>query len=114
MAIARAQSPLPDLLVIEIAALLHDVFDKKYVSAADPMDHLEPFFREASEKSGIDLLADGRAALIVRIIESVSWSTEEKLRREGKIEKWHETCVELHCVQDADRLDAMGAIGELT
>ncbi|CAE7109798.1 unnamed protein product [Rhizoctonia solani] len=112
LALAKAQTPQPDLLVVELAALLHDVLDKKYVTAkeaADPNEYFRPFFE--SVKGEVDLLGDGRARLIVRIIENVSWSTEKKLRIEGKLEPWHESCVELHCVQDADRLDAIGAFG---
>ena len=45
-------------------------------------------------------------------MDNVSWSTESKLREVGAITPWHETCIELHCVQDADRLDAIGAFGE--
>ncbi|EIW83994.1 hypothetical protein CONPUDRAFT_163243 [Coniophora puteana RWD-64-598 SS2] len=105
----------PDLLVIEIAALLHDVLDKKYVTpaeAADPYAFFLPFFRSIAEQpAGVDLVADGRARLIANVIENVSWTTEKKLRAEGRWTEWHETCRELHCVQDADRLDAIGAFG---
>ncbi|CUA76238.1 hypothetical protein RSOLAG22IIIB_12141 [Rhizoctonia solani] len=112
LALARAQIARPDLLVVELAALLHDILDKKYVTseqAADSHAYFRPFFE--SVKGNVDLLADGRAKIIVRIIENVSWSTEKKLREEGKLEPWHESCLELHCVQDADRLDAIGAFG---
>ncbi|KAG8681963.1 hypothetical protein FRC12_020099 [Ceratobasidium sp. 428] len=114
LALARSQTPQPDLLVVELAALLHDVLDKKYVSAAeaaDPYNAFRPFFERVV--SHVDLLGDGRARLIVRVIENVSWTTEKKLRAESKLGPWHDACVELHCVQDADRLDAIGAFGIL-
>ncbi|OJA19982.1 hypothetical protein AZE42_04210 [Rhizopogon vesiculosus] len=104
----------PDLLVVELAALLHDVLDKKYVSeaeAADAYTYFLPFFRSLSSEHGLDLISDGRARQVVKVIENVSWTTEKKLGATGKIEEWHNTCVELHCVQDADRLDAIGAFG---
>ena len=104
----------PDLLVVELAALLHDILDKKYVSAekaADPYAFFLPFF--ASVSTHVDLVADGRARQVVMIVDNVSWSTESKLLAEGTLTQWHETCIELHCVQDADRLDAIGAFGEV-
>ncbi|KAG8213285.1 hypothetical protein J3R82DRAFT_11760 [Butyriboletus roseoflavus] len=104
----------PDILVVDLAALLHDVLDKKYVSAAeatDPYAYLLPFFQSLVTDHALDLLSDGRAALIAKIVENVSWTTEKKLRESGKLEEWHATCIELHCVQDADRLDAIGAFG---
>ncbi|KAI9000623.1 hypothetical protein BD414DRAFT_430174 [Trametes punicea] len=106
----------PDLLTVELAALLHDVLDKKYVSeeeAADPYAFFRPFFENAAARSGLDLIEDGRARLIARIVENVSWSTEKKLIAAGQLDDWHRNCVELHCVQDADRLDAIGAFGIL-
>ncbi|KAI0058665.1 hypothetical protein BV25DRAFT_1861759 [Artomyces pyxidatus] len=107
----------PDMLTVELGALLHDVLDKKYVSTetyADPESYFLPFFQSLRDVApGIDLLADGRAKEITRIVENVSWSNEKKLRKEGKWGEWHERCVELHCVQDADRLDAIGAFGIL-
>lgn len=95
-------------------ALLHDILDKKYVSAeqaSDPYGFFLPFFQDVSTKSGIDLIQDGRAKEITKIIDNVSWRNEESLRAKGQWSKWHEECIELHCVQDADRLDATGAFG---
>ncbi|KAH9481241.1 Putative protein YpgQ [Psilocybe cubensis] len=114
LSLARNINPTPDLLIVEIAALLHDVLDKKYVSpeeAADPYNFFLPFFQEMSEQHGLDLIQDGRAKIITRVIENVSWTTENKLRAAGEWSTWHDQCVELHCVQDADRLDAIGAFG---
>ena len=104
----------PDFLTVEVAALLHDVLDKKYVSAeqaANPYAFFLPFFRSCAAQGGVDLVADGRARDIAKVIDNVSWSTEKRLRVAGLITTWHKECVELHCVQDADRLDAIGAFG---
>ena len=109
----------PDLLVIELSALLHDVLDKKYVSPAlssSPYDFFLPFFTSARDLYNVDLIADGRAREIARIVSNVSWSTERKLREEGllgegELGEWYGRCLELWCVQDADRLDAIGAFG---
>jgi uncharacterized protein len=104
-----------DLLTVELAALLHDVRDKKSgpaAAAADPHAFFLPFFEAWRARApSLDLVADGRARAIARIVENVSWSTEKKLRAAGEWGAWHEGCVELHCVQDADRLDAIGAFG---
>jgi uncharacterized protein len=102
-----------DLLVVEVAAILHDVLDKKYVQSklsGNPFAFFLPFF-ESFSSSELDILADGRAQLVVRIVDNISWSTEQKLRESGHWSNWHDSCLELHCVQDADRLDAIGAIG---
>lgn len=122
MALARSlyasashEAEKPDLLVVELAALMHDMLDKKYVPA-ELAAHPEAFFLpllapEHDLGEGLDLTRDGRASLIARIVDNVSWSTEKKRRQSGEWGSWHDGCVELHCVQDADRLDAIGAFG---
>ncbi|TDL25663.1 hypothetical protein BD410DRAFT_813408 [Rickenella mellea] len=113
LSLARSfQAQNPDLLVVEVAALLHDVLDKKYVTpeaASDPYAFFLPFFQSVSEH--VDLVTSGQGLLIAKIIDNVSWTTEKRLRGSGEWGDWHESCVELHCVQDADRLDAIGAFG---
>lgn len=100
------------MLIVELSALLHDVLDKKYVPPASYGHDARAFFEPFFQRAAVDLRADGRADTIVRIVENVSWSNEQRLRASGGWGDWHETCVELHCVQDADRLDAIGAFGE--
>lgn len=111
----------PDLLVVELAALMHDMLDKKYVSAelaSDPEAFFLPLLSptvggtSGSLEPELDLVKDGRATLIAKIVDNVSWSTEKKRRANGEWGAWHDNCIELHCVQDADRLDAIGAFGE--
>ncbi|KAF5359171.1 hypothetical protein D9756_003513 [Leucocoprinus leucothites] len=115
LAIARSLPTTPDLLVVELAALLHDVLDKKYVSeqeAANPYAYFLPFFSSIDVSNpGLDLIPSGRAKLISEVVQNVSWTTEKRLREQGLWSSWHEACLELHCVQDADRLDAIGAFG---
>ena len=103
----------PDYLVVEVAALLHDILDKKYRSPGDTdaLARFTPFFNRVSPY--VELHGSGRAKKIVKIVENVSWSTEKLLRESGGWGLWHEECIELHCVQDADRLDAIGAFGAI-
>lgn len=85
-----------DLGVVELAALLHDIGDAKF---HDGVERSGEFAREILGQLG----ADGDVIEhIVRIVDNLSFRKREEaepLSLEGKI------------VQDADRLDALGAIG---
>ncbi|KAG5361049.1 hypothetical protein CJU89_4154 [Yarrowia sp. B02] len=94
-----------DLKVVEVAALLHDVNDHKYQG-----HNGESVMKQCLKES--DLSSD-QQELVIKIADNMSYSTEKKLRAAGEWGDWHEECIELHIVQDADRLDAIGAVGIL-
>lgn len=95
MATRLAEEEGADLQTVQLAALLHDVDDRK----------LSPETYEGKLRAVAFLkengAADGQIATIADIISRISFSAQlpppESI--EGK------------CVRDADRLDAMGAIG---
>jgi uncharacterized protein len=85
-----------DLFVIELAAWLHDIGDAKF---HDGVERSGEFAREILGRLGAD---DDVIEHVVRIVDNLSFRKRqeaETLSLEGKI------------VQDADRLDALGAIG---
>lgn len=87
-----------DLVVVELAALLHDIADHKF---HDGDDTVGPRVARAwLESIGVD---EGTIAHVCDIIATLSFKgagTSSQMRsREGMV------------VQDADRLDAIGAIG---
>jgi len=85
-----------DLEIIQLASLLHDVDDYKlFGSNVSTYSNAETFLKN-------NKISDAKIELICNIIESMSFKgTDSKIPEslEGKI------------VQDADRLDAIGAIG---
>ncbi|GAA6002574.1 HD domain-containing protein [Rhodotorula paludigena] len=111
LVIARSLAPQqqPDPVVVELAALFHDLLDKKYLPEPIPTarEHLAPFW----DKHGGTDVSDEQRRLVERIVENVSYSKEVKRIAAGQQTEWHLTCPELHCVQDADKLDAIGAFG---
>ncbi|SEI31603.1 YALIA101S01e27270g1_1 [Yarrowia lipolytica] len=102
-----AQSQTVDLQVVEVAALLHDVNDHKYQTQ---LSDGQSIMMSCLSDSG---LSPEQQDLVLKIATNMSYSTEKKLRKTGEWGQWHDECVELHVVQDADRLDAIGAIGIL-
>ncbi|MCJ1367657.1 hypothetical protein MMC16_006791 [Acarospora aff. strigata] len=89
-----------DRAVIILAALLHDVGDTKYVQPGGRL----------AEQVLLDLGADEAVAEYVQtIVENVSYSAEVK--SPNKVISVLRTHPELAAVQDADRLDALGAVG---
>ncbi|KAH8831433.1 hypothetical protein DL96DRAFT_830548 [Flagelloscypha sp. PMI_526] len=115
LALANAQTSKVDLFVVEMASLLHDILDRKYLPKGQPTPEtyafFEPFFRKVEEETGMEFISSGQASLIARVVDNVSWTNETKLKTNGLWTEWHDSCLELHCVQDADRLDSIGAFG---
>ena len=93
------------MLVVELAALFHDLFDAKYTSVNTKEELDIPSWLLAH---GVE---EDQSSLILKIIANVSYSKEIVLRGNGNWTQWHENCIELHCVMDADKLDALGAFG---
>jgi len=87
-----------NLLVIELATLLHDIADSKFHGGDETLG--PKIAREYIVELGI---TDLEIEQIVTIIENLSF----KGGHASKIEK----TIEFEIVQDADRLDAIGAIG---
>ena len=95
LASAIAEAEGADRTLVELAALLHDVDDHKLSpDTAENKDRAVSFLRSQA-------VPEGDIQKIVRIIDQISFSRNSLPpdTLEGK------------CVQDADRLDAMGAIG---
>ena len=98
----RMKSPY-DALTVILGALMHDIDDKKYRSAqvtAVPEGQLELI------RLGLD--AD-HAQKIQALVDGVSYTSEVK--NPQKVRDLLIAIPELAIVQDADRLDAIGAIG---
>ncbi|KAF2840381.1 hypothetical protein M501DRAFT_932251 [Patellaria atrata CBS 101060] len=92
-----------DTDTVILAALLHDVGDKKYVEPDhDPENQIADLLRERG--------ASEELALKVQMIAThVSFSTE--MKNPELINTIISQYPELAIVQDADRLDAIGAVG---
>ena len=86
-----------------LAALLHDVGDSKY---AQPGEHSEHIIEGLLQRHGCPPRFVAKVALIV---QHVSYSNE--VRRPQLVKAILGAHPELAIVQDADRLDAIGAVG---
>lgn len=93
-----------NILVVQLGAIFHDLLDHKYKTCQDSIKVVEALFKQHG-------LPSEQVQDVLRIINSVGYSRERKLKAAGEWDEWHENSLEFHCVQDADRLDAMGAIG---
>lgn len=96
MLIAKNESA--DILVIQLGALLHDIADSKFHDGDETIG--PKMAREFLLKQDIDLQVIDH---VINIIENISFK--------GGNEAQKFKSAELDVVQDADRLDAMGAIG---
>ncbi len=95
------------LVRVELAALLHDVDDYKYSGSDECSERaVRAILREeATELLGGEGPAASEADRIVAIIDGVSFHGELAGAASAAPD------LETACVQDADRLDAIGAIG---
>ena len=87
-----------NMLVVELAALLHDIADSKFHGGDEEIGP-----RKATEFLSSINVDDNTISHVADIIRNISF-------KGGKTEKSHSS-IELDIVQDADRLDAIGAIG---
>ena len=95
MATRIAMEENADLQIVQLAALLHDVDDRKLSpGTCENKDNAVSFLR----LNGVE---EGKIRRIVQIISEISFSANKGVP----------TTIEGKCVQDADRLDAIGAIG---
>ena len=87
-----------DLFVVELGALLHDIADSKFHNGDESIGPKRA--KAFLERQGVD---ERIIAQVVHIVKNISFR--------GGYQHTDSKSIELSIVQDADRLDAMGAIG---
>ena len=90
--------PDADLLIVELGALLHDIADSKFHNGDETVG--PRIAREFLEEEQVDEKVIDH---VIKIIENISF-------KGGHVTQSFKS-LELDIVQDADRLDALGAIG---
>ena len=93
-----AEGEIVDDLIVELGALLHDVADSKFHEGDETVGPKKvlTFFNNIGIEESI-------SSHVIKIIENISFK--------GGNQKQEFKSLELDVVQDADRLDAIGAIG---
>lgn len=97
-ALLIAEGEVCDTNVVQLAALLHDIADSKFHNGDETIG--PKIAREFLENENVE---EAIIQHVINIIENISF-------KGGNIKKTHSS-IELDIVQDADRLDAIGAIG---
>lgn len=97
-AILISQEEVCDVTVVKLGALLHDIADSKF---HDGDEEIGPKMARTFLES--ENVSEGIIEHVVQIIQNISF-------KGGNFEKTFSS-KELEIVQDADRLDALGAIG---
>ena len=101
-ALLIAQEEDCDLTVVKLGALLHDIADSKFHNGDETIGpRTARTFLEAQN------VAEDTIAQVINIIENLSFKVGHFENKNAKNFKTKE----LEIVQDADRLDAIGAIG---
>jgi uncharacterized protein len=97
-AVLIAESEKCDVVIVQLGALLHDIADSKFHDGDETIGPKTARTFLESEK-----VAPATIDHVIAIIENISF-------KGGKVERQFSS-IELDIVQDADRLDAIGAIG---
>jgi uncharacterized protein len=97
-ALSIADNEVCDDTVVKLGALLHDIADSKFHDGDETVG--PQIARDFLESNKVD---EATIQHVINIIENISF-------KGGNIEKSFSS-IELDIVQDADRLDAIGAIG---
>ena len=97
-ALLIAKNTVCDLEVVKLAALLHDIADSKFNNGDETIGPKTAQLFLENEHVASNIIDH-----VVKIIENISY-------KGGNFEKNFDSA-ELQIVQDADRLDAIGAIG---
>ncbi|MFV8357057.1 HD domain-containing protein [Flavobacterium sp. XS1P32] len=97
-AVLISKNEVCDTTIVQLGALLHDIADSKFHNGDESIG--PRIAREFLESEKVD---EEIITHVVNIIENISF-------KGGNFEKKF-TSIELSIVQDADRLDAIGAIG---
>lgn len=92
-----AENEHADLNIIELAALLHDIADSKFNNGDETIGH-----QKADEFMAMLNIPESTRIQVVDIIRHISFKTKTDAT---------DMSIEFKIVQDADRLDAIGAIG---
>ena len=87
-----------DMTIVVLAALLHDIADSKFHNGDETVGP-----KKASAFLNTQHISEEKTEHIIKIIANISF------KGGNKKQKFHSK--ELEVVQDADRLDALGAIG---
>ena len=97
-ALLIAESEKCDMEIVQLGALLHDIADSKFYNGDESIGPKTARAFLESEKVEPTIIDH-----VIAIIENISF-------KGGKVERQFSS-IELDIVQDADRLDAIGAIG---
>ena len=77
------------MTVINLAALCHDVGDRKYVTSPEKEENVEQFLIQ----NGYDC---EKSALVKKIVDNVGYSKELGWSKDDPDATWRDSCLELH------------------